>query len=523
MSDTNSLSSATYTGSARSLSAARRALAEMDKKIQVQATEAASSRSPARGPARQPVKPATEASAAPPKPSAQDWVGMGEPADVLLQHLQKQRPVFVALHDLHGGSSVRLLKGLSSRYNKAIELQVLRCATSGAILAQIEYLELHLNEVPAVRIYACEIDTSAAQQRLMARHLLAFSAMSVMMVGDRAGQHLASSLEAWRQQMCSEPWHNRHMVLMPLSASGATVTRNAQLGRATPVAVRVTPAVLSVEEAWRFISGAWRRVVAGMNGADSHFMDSGYLVSDRQEAENTGSNAAPVLGSMGLPPSNALPLFSFSSYGEEALNSGFSPMTKPAAQPDPAPQPEATPAAESLSHPQESVPGFASSSSEAADGWAFPGVSMGVTRVFAQPRLARPAEPVKVWAESHAHARSLLEVDGVIACAVFDVNSGLATAQVGSSRVADQLSKQGLVLYSTAAHSARLLGSKEFVPQMDMALEDHVLMLRPMPKHPQLAVIVMADRSRCNLQLLQLTWMKLDALMGSAGMRQAHA
>jgi hypothetical protein len=90
--------------------------------------------------------------------------------------------------------------------------------------------------------------------------LLSYSRLGVVMVGDLPPHLLASSLEPLREAMIKNDWRNRHLLLLPLSASMAIGNAGTELARGTGVNVRTTPQVMRPADAWSFISGTWNRL-----------------------------------------------------------------------------------------------------------------------------------------------------------------------------------------------------------------------------------------------------------------------
>jgi hypothetical protein len=279
-------------------------------------------------------------------------------------------------------------------------------------------------------------------------------------IGDHSGRSIANNLESWRYQMHQEPWLNRNVLVMPLSASSAAVTRNAQFARSTHVSVRVTPVALSVEEAWRFISGAWLRVFP--QGDSPMEITSGFL----------GLDPMPEPAQPSAPAHSQSPLLMPRDPGVEPLS------------PPPLPK---RPARLAVASRAEHAP----------------------------PPMAHSREESQLLA---AHAKRILELDGVVAVCLFDANSGLSVAQAGGARFADHLAQQGMLLASTASHSARTLGCCEAALDVTIQWADKFLVLRHVPNRPHLAAAALVDSSRTHTVQLRTGWLSMDALLGQEGL-----
>jgi hypothetical protein len=111
-------------------------------------------------------------------------------------------------------------------------------------------------------MYSTEAEADTAARQGLARMLLAFSRLGVMMVGDLPSHAVASAFQPLHEAMLSGPWPNRHLLLLPLASASALVTQGAELARGTGVNVRTTPQVTRPADAWGFINGAWSRLRA---------------------------------------------------------------------------------------------------------------------------------------------------------------------------------------------------------------------------------------------------------------------
>lgn len=396
---------------------------------------------------------------------AQELWTDGDANEALLQDLASRMPTFVAIHDIQAGASLQLLQMFAMRFFRRIQALQIRHRQTRNLLATIQYLDLEVDGLAPIRLFACDIDAALPQRQLMARSLMAFSTLAVLLVGDSAAGGVASQLEGWRAQLAQDPWINRHMLVMPLSSSGAAITRNAQMGRATPVSVRVTPAAVSPDDAWNYISGAWRRASSAMpfsdSGSGSGFIGLGEPIRAPQGPADTAHSARSALAT--------------------------EPSTK-----------TLNPAAE--------APHAGAAAS--ARLWRDSGLG-GARALKPMPTVATASDSPS---SLQVHCDNILELDGILAASIFDINTGLTVAQSGGASFTEQLARQGLVLTLTIQASARALGCSESATDVTIQWADKNLVLRHVPHMPHLCVAALTDRSRGNPVALRTAWLKLDAV-----------
>lgn len=183
------------------------------------------------------------------------------------QQFEHSRPDFIALHDMATTSSRKLLAGVSAASNRAIQKLVIRRQSYGNTLATIEFVELPIAGGDVLRIYSTEADAESSTRHALARTLLAYSALGVVLVGDVPGHAMNSTFKPLRDDMITGPWPNRQLLLLPLSTANALVTQGMELSRGTGVNVRTTPQITRPADAWNFISSTWARLRAEMQVA----------------------------------------------------------------------------------------------------------------------------------------------------------------------------------------------------------------------------------------------------------------
>lgn len=184
-----------------------------------------------------------------------------EPAEAMQQQFDALRPEFIALHDIGTQSSRRMLAGLAAAADRPVHQLHIRRQGLGMPLARIEFVELVVKpDHPPLRLYATEVDADTAQRRRLARMLLAYSRLGVVMVGDLPPHALSSSLLPLRDAIKEGPWFNRELLLLPLAGAAALAGQAAHLASGTSVKVLTTPLVKRPAEAWAYLRASWQKL-----------------------------------------------------------------------------------------------------------------------------------------------------------------------------------------------------------------------------------------------------------------------
>jgi len=380
-----------------------------------------------------------------------------DPAPAMLQQFDHAQPDFIAVHDIGTTSSRKLLAGVAEAMGVGISRLMIRRQGYGTTLATLEYIEFPGTEGGTLRVYSTEAEADTASRQGLARVLLAYSRLGVLMVGDLPGHALAKALKPLRDDIITGPWPNRDLLLLPLASSAATASHGGDLGRGTGITVRTTPAVLRPSDAWTFISGAWGRLRA-------QIADTGKLVP----AIPGMSIAAPTAAGAPPAPSAATAQPAGTPFGPHAV----------------------TPALEPLSlRPMPPVP--QKSSHVAALSPAASGL------------LARYVE-------------QLSKLNGMLECCVFESASGRDIAHVGGKSDVDSLASAGAALLGSLVRTSQRLKLAAKLPEAAITLDDRHLILRPVPTHPTLMLHAVLDKSRCNLTLARLQIQRMDELFDAS-------
>ena len=182
------------------------------------------------------------------------------PAEALQQQFEHLHPEFIAIHDIATASSRKLLVGIAAASGRAMQKLTIRRQGYGTPLATLEFIELPTADGSLLRVYSTEVDADTTARHGLARMLLGFSRLGVVMVGDLPGHAIATALKQLREHMITGPWPNRQLLLLPLAPGSTLATHGVEMALGTHVNVRTTPQVTRPADAWGFINGTWARV-----------------------------------------------------------------------------------------------------------------------------------------------------------------------------------------------------------------------------------------------------------------------
>jgi hypothetical protein len=356
-----------------------------------------------------------------------------DPALAMQQQFEHLHPEFIAVHDVGTTSSRKLLAGVAAASGRAVQKLMIRRQGYGTPLAALEFVELPTTDGSSLRLYTTEADADTLARQGIARKLLAFSRLGVVMIGDLPAHALEAALKPLHDEMVSGPWANRHLLLLPLSASPTIVTQGAELGRGTGVNVRTTPQVSRPADAWGFINGAYARVREHVPPAPP---------------PSTGGHfpRVPPQGRGSFPPINDQP---------------------------------------AITTPLQLRP--------------MPEIPTAKERPAASGLLQR-------------YVQQLIELTGMVSVCIFELSSGRDIAHAGASPAAPDLAMHGAELVASISSTCRALGLGHTIPEAAITLGAHHLLLRPVPRHPGLALHAVLDKSHANLTLARLQVQRMDAV-----------
>lgn len=375
-----------------------------------------------------------------------------DPAPALLQQFDHARPEFIALHDIGTSSSRKLLADVAAATGLPVKKLAIRRQGYGTTLATLEFIEFPAGEGGALRIYSTEADADTVARHGLARVLLAYSRLGVLMVGDLPAHALAAAFKPLRDDIITGPWPNRDLLLLPLAATGALASQGADLGRGTGVTVRSTPAVLRPSDAWNFINGTWSRLRAQIAA-------TGLVVP----ALGVASPGAAAAGAGATAASGAMPA-AVPAFGPNAVTPALQPLSL---------------------RPMPPLPQAAAAS--------------------------QPGEPDAKLAASMAHyVGQLHKLNGMLDCCVFEIASGRPVAHAGEMPDPDSLASAATTLLGAIVRTGRRLGLGAELPEAAITLDKRHLVLRAVPRHPELMLHAVLDKQHANLTLARLQIQRMD-------------
>jgi len=183
-----------------------------------------------------------------------------DPSEAMQQQFQQWASDFIAIHDIATDSSPRILAGLAAATQRKVQKLVIRRQGHGMALATLEFAELPGANGQMLRVYSTRVDADSQQRAALARVLLAYSKLGVVMVGDLPQHALDSALQPLRDGIARGPWPSRHLLFVPLSPAGALHQLASALGGRTGVQVSIAPQAIKPSDAWASISTGWNRV-----------------------------------------------------------------------------------------------------------------------------------------------------------------------------------------------------------------------------------------------------------------------
>ena len=182
----------------------------------------------------------------------------------------------------------------------------------------------------------------------------------------------------------------------------------------------------------------------------------------------------------------------------------------------------------------------------AAQGTLLPGLGTGSTAAAATAAVAAAAVAARPSAaatrpfsaatgataaarrpgdELHDYVLRMTQVNGVLACCVFDAASGASLAHSGSTWRAADLAREGAALLQTLVACGNRLALEPAavstalptpLPEAVVTFGAHHLVVRPLPQRPGLVMHAVLDRSHANITLARLQIARLDAVLDEA-------
>jgi hypothetical protein len=380
-----------------------------------------------------------------------------EPADAMQQQFEAQPAEYIALHDIGTQSSRRMLAGLAAATGGQVHQLHIRRQGLGMALARLEFVELPVPEGQrTVRLYTTETDADSAQRRRLARILLAYSRLGVVMVGDLPPHALATALLPLRDAIAEGPWYNRELLMLPLAGAGTLAGQAARIAGRVPVQIRTTPLVTRPAEAWSFLRGTWNKL-------RERLAEDAVDLPEILDPVTTGAPAATAVETQAPAPTPSL--------AQAAAAASSSPLLAPSSPRAPLPM-----------QPMPSVARAAPASATV------------------DPVLA-------------TYVRRCGELKGMISCCIFELASQRTLAHAGGRPGPAALASQGASLMASMAEAAQALNLGDAAPDAAITFSMHHELLRAVPKRPGLAMHAVLDRAQGNLTLVRLQLQRLDLLL----------
>ena len=380
-----------------------------------------------------------------------------EPAEAMQQQFEALHPEYLVLHDIGTQSSRRMLAGLAAAAGRRVHQLHVRRQGVGMPLARLEFIELVCKpDHPPLRLYTTEVDADTAQRRRLARMLLAFSRLGVVMVGDLPPHALASALLPLRDAITEGPWLNRELLLLPLAGASALASQASHIAQHTPVKVLTTPQVTRPAEAWAYLRASWQKMREAL--AD----DAVHLPELLDPVRPDARAAEPGLAAPGT-------------------SAAASPAAAPAA-----------------SAGASAVPGLLGR-------MPLPMQPMPTVKAAEPPAAADPA--------LMSYIRKCGELKGMVSCCVFELATQRTIGHAGGRPGPAVLATHGSSLMASMAEASQALNLGGAAPDAAITLGNHHLLLRAVPGRRGLAMHAVLDKVQANLTLVRLQLQRLDLLL----------
>jgi len=186
----------------------------------------------------------------------------GDAANSLQREFEQHAPVFIAVHDVGTSASLRLLASLAGASGARVQRLMVRRQGHGVALAVLQFVEVPLGDGTPVRLYSTDITSDGASRQALAKTLLGWSRLGVLLVGELPAPTLTSALAPLRDAIVRGPWPNRELLLVPLGAGGTLAAQGTQLSAGTALSIHITPQAVKPKQIWNFVGGTWNRLNA---------------------------------------------------------------------------------------------------------------------------------------------------------------------------------------------------------------------------------------------------------------------
>jgi hypothetical protein len=392
----------------------------------------------------------------------------GDTAGSLQREFEQHRPEFIAVHDVGTSASLRLLASLAAAAGTRVQRLMIRRQGHGVALAVLQFVEVPLGDGSKLKLYSTDLNSDGTTRQALARVLLAWSRLGVLLCGDVSSHAMTAALRPLHDAIHRGPWPNRELLLVPLGPGAPLAAQSTYLTGGSPVSALVTPTALRPKHIWGYIGGAWNRLRAQTGPQDAAATAVAGAPHapprvDTPEPQDTESTTTPMPMRLSLPPS-------------------MPPHAAPAPAAVPRPPLDGPPAAVVVDTP-------------GAPPTATP--------------LAQRAMPTPGRTDWQGYVERCLAIKGALSGCVFDSHSMQPLAAAGDAPSAERLAQQGSALLAAMTDATRALGLTAGRTEAAISTADHHLILRPVPGHPGVALHLVLQASGGNLVLAR---MQLDRI-----------
>jgi hypothetical protein len=195
-------------------------------------------------------------------------------AHALQQEFAEHAPQYIAVHDVGTSAALRLLASLATATGQRLQSLTVRRQGHGVAMAVLQFVEVRLADGTPVRVYATDLGNEGPLRLPVAKVLLAYSQLGVLLMGGLTPGALGNHLQPLNAAVQAGPWPNREMLMVPLGSGVPLAGHATQLAGHSGVAVHVTPHAGKTRQAWSYIAGAWNRLHGG--AATGHAMKTDF-------------------------------------------------------------------------------------------------------------------------------------------------------------------------------------------------------------------------------------------------------
>lgn len=426
----------------------------------------------------------------------------GDVAGALQREFQAHNSEFIALHDIGSSGSLRLLGSLAGSAGVRVQKLSIRRQGHGLALAVLQFVEVPRADGSLMRVYSTDISAEDASRQNVARVMLAFSRLGVLMVGDVSPHAVSTALHPLHQHMSRSVWPNRELLLVPVAGNATLATQGKELAADTPVFVHMAPRAAKPRQVWALIASTWNR---------QHGAPAGNLAiqSDIAEAVPMQQPPAPLAHTMptGLEPLERLSVLPLGGELKVRLPTS-TPPTQPASASAAAAPPRHVAAAALPSGfaRRDSTVGSAPASGSTAQ-TPFAAHPAGHVVPNGTSRVPMPVPGSTRW---QTYAERCLGIKGVVSVCVFDTHSLQALAHAGGVPSAERLAQQGALLMAEMVDVARALGLGSTRPDAAITVGAHHLLLQHVAGHPGIALHLVVQASKTHLTVVRVQLERIE-------------